>query len=127
MIYIDSSVVLAQLLAQGRVPPIRIWEEAISSRLLEYEVWNVIHRKRLTNSHAEVAGDLLRHVDFIEMDPAVLARALDPFPRPVRALDALHLASALYVAEREQKLQLATYDREMSTAATAIGLTLFEV
>ncbi len=127
MIYVDSSVVLAQLLAEGRVPPVTIWEDAISSRLVEYEVWNVIHRKRLTNSHAEVAGALLRHIDFIEMAPAVLARALDRFPRPVRTLDALHLASALYIAEREQELLLATYDRDMSAAATALGLTLFEL
>lgn len=127
MIYVDSSVALAQLLAETCVPPARIWEQAISSRLLEYEVWNVIHRKRLANSHGEAAGMLLLGIELLEMTPLALARALEPFPRPVRTLDALHLASALYLAEWNEKVSLATYDRDMSAAAAALGLTLFEL
>lgn len=127
MIYVDSSVALAQLLAEGRVPPVEIWDDAASSRLLEYEVWTVIHRKQLTKSHSELTDSLLRRIGFLEMAPVVLARVLEPFPRPVRTLDALHLASALYFSQRGEQVLLATYDRDMSAAATALGLKLFEL
>ena len=41
MIYVDTSVVLAQLLAEDRRPSDSLWESSlVSSRLLEYEAWN---------------------------------------------------------------------------------------
>ena len=44
------------------------------------------------------------------MVPNVLARALEPFPAPVRTLDALHLASIEFLRGRGQKVELASYD-----------------
>jgi len=39
VIYLDASVALAQLLAEDRAPPPRLWGEAlIANRLLEYEI-----------------------------------------------------------------------------------------
>jgi hypothetical protein len=39
VIYLDTSVVLAQLLAEDRRPPAALWTEVlVSSRLLEYEL-----------------------------------------------------------------------------------------
>jgi len=41
MIYVDSSVLLADLLVEPRPPPQELWDEDLaSSRLLAYEVWN---------------------------------------------------------------------------------------
>ena len=57
----------------------------------------------------------------------VLARALRPFPTPVRMLDALHLASAMFLRERGHDVALATYDARMCEAAEAMGLEVFEV
>jgi hypothetical protein len=40
VIYLDSSVALAHLLAEDRLPPESIWSDRlVASRLLEYEVW----------------------------------------------------------------------------------------
>ena len=48
MIYLDSSVALAHLLVEDRVPPSALWAEPlVSSRLLECEVWTRIHARRL--------------------------------------------------------------------------------
>ena len=48
MIYLDSSVALAYLFGEGRLPPASLWQEPLtSSRLLEYEVWNRINARRL--------------------------------------------------------------------------------
>ena len=39
MIYLDTSVVLAQLLAEDRIPPAGLWRQSlVSSRLLQYEL-----------------------------------------------------------------------------------------
>src|SRR5271163_4699572 len=83
VIYLDSSVALAHLLAEDRSPPESIWEETlVASRLLEYEVWNRVHARRLARSHGEVVRALIGRVALIELVPPVLARALEPFPIP---------------------------------------------
>ena len=49
MIYLDTSVALAHLLAEDRSPPATLWQEQlIASRLLEYELWNRIHAHGLS-------------------------------------------------------------------------------
>src|SRR5437868_6860689 len=110
MIYLDSSVALAQLLAEDRSPPDAFWREPlIASRLLEYELWNRIHARGLARSHGEEARALIAQIALIELAAPVLARALEPFPIPVRTLDALHLASAEFLRGRGQRIELATY------------------
>ncbi len=48
MIYIDTSVALAHLLAEDRQPPGSLWEETLfSTRLLEYEIWTPLHAREL--------------------------------------------------------------------------------
>lgn len=128
MIYVDTSVVLAQLLAEDRVPPPSLWGELlVSSRLLEYEVWARINGRGLARSHGEAVRDVLARIAMVELLPAVLARALEPFPRPVRTLDALHLASAHYLANARQSISLATYDDRMSATANALGIPLYSL
>lgn len=47
---------LRNVLAEDRSPPDDLWRESLaSSRLLEYEVWNRVHARRLAHSHGEVA------------------------------------------------------------------------
>ena len=57
MIYVDSSVLLADLFAEPRSPPDTLWDEDLaSSRLLTYEVWNRINAYGLVSSHSSRAG-----------------------------------------------------------------------
>lgn len=126
MIYVDTSVALAQLLAEDRRPPLELWsEELVTSRLLEYELWSRIHARDLARSHGDAARLLLARFAILELRPSVLARALDPFPTPVRTLDALHLASVSFLLTRGQDVTLATYDRRMADAARAMGVRLY--
>lgn len=124
MIYVDSSVVLAQLLAEDRYPDPSFWRDGplVSSRLLEYEVWNRINARGLASSHADDVRILLGRLSLLELAPAVLARALDHFPIPVRTLDALHLASIDFLRGMGQRPTLATYDHRLSQAATALDI-----
>jgi hypothetical protein len=127
MIYVDTSIVLAQLLAEDRKPDPALWAEPlVSSRLLEYEVWTRLHGRRLERSHGEAARELLGRVSFLELSPLVLARALEPFPLPVRTLDALHLASVEFLRERRAAVSLATFDERMAAAARRLALPLWE-
>ena len=101
MIYLDTSVLLAQLLAEDRAPEPALWDETlVASRFIEYEVWDRIHARALGDSHAEAARSLVGGLALLELSPPVLARALEPFPVPVRTLDALHLASIEFLRER---------------------------
>jgi predicted nucleic acid-binding protein len=121
VIYLDTSVALAHLLAEDRTPPPRLWqEELVASRLLEYELWTRLHRRGIGETH-DAAQELLARLAFLEMTPLVLARAAEPFPTPVRTLDALHLASFDFLRRQGVRLALASYDRRQCAAAEALG------
>jgi len=127
VIYLDSSVALAYLLAEDRSPPESIWQETlVSSRLLEYEVWNRIQARRLGCSHGEAVRALISRLALVELAPRVLARALEPFPIPVRTLDALHLASIEFLRARGQTVELASFDERLLVAAHALAIPLYE-
>jgi predicted nucleic acid-binding protein len=127
VIYLDSSVALAHLLAEDHSPPESLWRQPlVSSRLLEYEVWNRIHGRRLGDSHGEAVRDLFSRLALIELATPVLARALEPFPIPVRTLDALHLASIEFLRANRQEVELVTYDVKLMAAARALGIRCVE-
>jgi uncharacterized protein len=128
VIYIDSSVLLADLFAEPRSPPEALWEEdLVASRLLAYEVWSRIHAVGLTMSHHGRARSLLSRISLTEMSQAVLARALVPFPVAVRTLDALHLATIEFLRGQDEVVELATYDMRLVAAARALGISLTEL
>lgn len=128
MIYLDTSVALAHLLAEDRRPPEALWaEDLVTSRLLEYELWVRLNARDLARSHGDAARLLLARLAFVELLPTVLDRALSPVPVGVRTLDALHLASMAFLRERGRALELATYDARMAEAATAMGFARLDL
>jgi predicted nucleic acid-binding protein len=123
VIYLDTSVALAQLFAEDRVPPAELWEDSlVASRLLEYELWTRVHARGLIRSHGEAATNLLSRIAFLELAQPVLARAREPFPVAVRTLDALHLASMAFLRENGQRVSLASYDTRLTGAAKKLGI-----
>ena len=128
MIYLDTSAALAQLLAEDRSPPERLWQEPlISSRLLEYEIWTRIHGRKLARSHGDEVRTLLGRIALVELSQPVLTRALEPFPRPVRTLDALHLASMDFLRKEGQSITLASYDDRLINAACALRVPIYDM
>ena len=128
MIYIDSSVVLARLLAEEKAPPESFFnEELVASALLEYEVWNRIHASAVARPRSADARTLLDRIEFYEMTPTTLVRALEPFPVAIRTLDALHLATAIYLVNIGNEVTLASYDRRMLAAAAALRIPAYEL
>lgn len=125
MIYLDTSVVLARLFAEDRSPPDAFWSQAfVASRLLEFEVFKRVHARGAASTHGGDARRLVDRVNLLEMSADVLGRALLPFPQPVRTLDALHLATMVFLRSRGLVPALATYDQRLATAAVGEGFAL---
>lgn len=123
MIYLDTSVAIAHLLAEDRRPPDSLWSQPLlTSRLLEYELWTRLNARGLGASHAEAAHRLMERLAVLELLPNVLARALEPFPTPVRTLDALHLASIVFARAHGASVELASYDDRLLAAARSLGI-----
>ena len=124
MIYIDSSVALAYLFIEDRTPPMRLWDERlVSSRLLAYEFWNRFNARRHTRP--EDAKALLARVSLIDLTLPALARALEPFPLPVRTLDGLHLATIEFLRGGGEPIEFASYDRKLLACAHALGIATY--
>ena len=125
MIYLDSSVALAQLFGEGRVPPVEFWaEQLIASRLFEFEVWNRVHARNLGAVLSPDVYRLCARIEFVELTRAVLSRVLDPFPVSVRTLDAVHLSTIDFLRRDGRAVRLASYDNRMLDAARAMGVPI---
>ncbi len=130
MIYVDTSVALAYLLGETRRPDASLWDaQLVSSRLLEYEVWNRlhVHELRMTESGRALARKLLGHVVMLDLSQDVLARALLPFPVPARTLDALHLATMEFLRAAGHGIELASYDFRLVAGAKALGIKIADL
>jgi hypothetical protein len=57
-------------------------------------------------------------VELFEMEQSVLARALEPWPVPLRNLDAFHLATAEYLHQQGEAIDT----RLLTAAAAALGM-----
>lgn len=81
----------------------------------------------LRESHGEAARTVLDRVASVEMVGPILSQAETGFGRPLRTLDALHLASLLFLRSQSQDVTLASYDRRLAAAAEAAGVKLYEL
>jgi predicted nucleic acid-binding protein len=118
----------------GPAVPLVAGDRIVSSRLVEIESFRAVDRERLlgTLDDHETAvkrkelADLLAMLDLMPIDDLVVERARSPFAVNVRALDAIHVASAeLLAAEAEgDPLEFWTHDGRQATAALSRGLTV---
>ncbi|MCA0158256.1 PIN domain-containing protein [Tsukamurella sp. M9C] len=123
--YLDTSVAIHALL---RTPGALEWFDAvsadpestiISSRILQTELTRYLRRES-----AEVAArsQILDHVSAIPLSEAILTSA-ESIAEHVRAIDAIHLASAMVGGSRTV---VVTHDARMRTVAEANGLTVLD-
>ncbi|HEX7880827.1 MAG TPA: PIN domain-containing protein [Candidatus Eisenbacteria bacterium] len=128
MIYLDSSVALAQIQAESRRPSPGFWDnELVASRLLQYETWTRLHAAGRGQSHGEAARILLAGIMFIELTPEILEPLVEGFRLPLKTLDAIHLATLRWLDEQQTRVQLATYDEKLASTARRLGFELHPV
>ena len=87
-----------------------------ASRLLEVEAWTALHARGKAGL-GDLLVLLLSRLSVLEMKEPVLDRAIRLFPVPVRALDAIHLASADFLRRMGEDITIATFDTRMAAAA----------
>jgi predicted nucleic acid-binding protein len=131
-LYLDTSIALRTTLEQGTTPDIehRIAAAAVlvTSRLALVESARALLRVRVQGGVPEDRlADARRELDALwnrcelwELSPAVcdLASLLAP-DKPLRTLDALHLATFLLARRRIDGLELLTADRRLEDAASS--------
>lgn len=129
-LYLDTSVILQAVLEQGLDPDtarrMEAAEAIVVSRLVLVESARALHRLRAGGEIPEPSladagrqlDALFAHCTIWELTPEVcdLAAALAP-GSPIRALDALHLATWLVARRRLGDVELLTVDRRMKQAA----------
>lgn len=131
--YLDTSVVMRIVL--GEPAQLVEWDEltvGVSSVLLRVEssctLWRLHLGGRITLDEyatmTENAEAITGRLDLLELTPGTLAVAARPAPKPLTALDALHLATAVLYrdvqSQDEPPILLATHDRKLAEAARAM-------
>ncbi len=133
MRYVDASAVLRILFREpGPCVPLERGVRIVSSRLVEVETFRAVDRERLLGhlddrtaaTKRKELGDVLERIDVVAIDDAVLARARDSFAVNVRALDAIHVATAEILRNEGGPLEFWTHDDRQATAALSRGLTV---
>lgn len=135
MKYVDASAVLRVLFSEpGPSVPLAAGDRVVSSQLVEVETFRAVDRERLlgnlddtlTATKRKELADLLAMLDLAPIDNSVIARARTSFAVNVRALDAIHVATAEILTEEAEgeSLEFWTHDDRQATAALSRGLTV---
>lgn len=132
-VYIESSVILRWTLREPGALTAVNWVSASSSELLAVEMRRTFDRVRLTKTMSKRKLAQLRDeveknlaaITLVPMDQSVLKRAGEPFPTPLKTLDAIHLATALILNNAIGEIVLLTHDRQLGVAALACGLAVY--
>jgi predicted nucleic acid-binding protein len=133
--YVDTSALGRVLLNEPDRPAIEAAlggiDEVVSSRLLWIELRRLARRWQ---AHAAAAGEpeqvlqlaeeMLRPIAAIPLEEPLFAEAETISPASVATLDALHLATAVQLAQVSPLDLILTYDNRLAEGAREHGLTV---
>ena len=126
IIYLDSSALIKLIFEEaetsGLADFLRAWPARASSSVASVEV---LRTAQLVDDDAVTrhARHMLGHVHLVRPDDVLLAAATRLEPRSLRALDAIHLATALSLGA--ELAGVVVYDRRLAAAARQAGLTVW--
>lgn len=135
MKYVDSSAILRLIFQEPR-PTVVMTPGVIaaSSRLAEIETFRAVDRERLlgrlddgqTAIKRKELADLLSMLDLVPIEDQVIERARASFAVNVRAMDAIHVATAELLAREAsgEPLEFWTHDLRQANAALSRGLAV---
>jgi len=123
-VYVDTSalgrVLLGEPDAAVVIRALREFDQHIASRLLRIELRRLALREGLLG-HAD---QLLSGVALLPLDQAVLDAAETVQPYSVATLDAIHLVTALRLADEKLIEAVMTYDIRLADGANEHGLSV---
>jgi len=130
-LYADSSALLRVLFAgPGERLPLKKGRTAATSRIAEVETFRSLDRIRLqgylpddriARKHKELS-DILSRIHLVPVSDDIIALARQPFAVSVRALDAIHVATAQMLVGEVGPIEFWTHDARQATAALSRGL-----
>ena len=122
-LYMDASALVKLVITEDESDALRdyLGEGAtlISSRVGEVELRRVTGRQAQRPADATVEA-VLRATSFMELEPMIAGSAGSIGPATLRSLDAIHLASALAMADELDAF--VAYDGRLADAARRAGL-----
>ena len=119
--YVDSSVVLSDILEERPVlAELMQRVDVATSHITAVEIARTLRRDIKESDLAFISSQLLTGIDLLSLSTVVLETAASLPVRFLRALDAIHLASALLV----QADMVLTNDRQMRRACEELGLAV---
>ena len=131
IVYVDSSVVVRIVMQQpNTLAGLDGFDARATSWLTQTECLRTLDRARLTDGlagddsleRAAIVHALLRRMRRVAVSRSILERAGATLPYPLKALDAIHLATALQLRESTRgDLVFATHDRRQGKTAAALG------
>lgn len=120
--YLDSSALVKLVVPEPESEALRAelarWEQAVSSAVARVEVVRAC--ARVDERARPLAEEVVSAVDLVAADEALLDAATRVEPPDLRSLDAIHVASALLVADALGVVLV--YDERLSVAMEAAGL-----
>jgi predicted nucleic acid-binding protein len=133
-VYLDASIVLRKMQREaGSLASWSQWDRAYSSELIRVEVLRAVDRNRLRGALTDRdvtnlidrAYAIFDTLEFVALSRSVLDKAAQSFFTPLSTLDALHLATALRLAESSGiELTFLTHDTELATAARSMNFNV---
>ena len=125
--YIDSSAVLKLAVREPETAALETYvagcEGLVSSRLAVLECRRAARRVSRIRV-LQAVDDVLDAVYLLDLTQAILDAAAIVDPPLLRSLDAIHLATALSLADVQ--VEVITYDKRFADAARANGLTVVQ-
>ncbi len=124
LLYLDASAVVKLVLPEAEtealLASLPAWPHRLSSEVAVVEVLRAARRASADQEVWRRANQVLSGLHLIKISPAILEHASQVEPATLRALDALHLASALSLGE--DLGAMAVYDATLAAAAGECGV-----
>jgi uncharacterized protein len=122
LIYVDSSALVKLVVEEPETDGLRAFlsddADQLASALVEVEVVRAV--RRVVPQLVAQAQRVVAQLAIIEISEPILTRARSLEPVTLRALDSLHLATAIEIGDELDAV--VTYDARMAGAGTALGL-----
>lgn len=122
-VYLDASALVKLVIGEAETEALRAYLADVplrySSRLAATEVRRAV-RRQVERDAADRVEEVLATLRIVEFDDDLSRSAAEMGPRGLRTLDAIHLASALLVADGLRAV--IAYDARLADASRAAGL-----
>jgi predicted nucleic acid-binding protein len=125
--YLDASAIVKLAIHEPESVVLRAWLKErsvlLTSRISTIEVARAIARDDTMAHGRSAVREAFRSVAIAEVDAGIADGAADLAPSTLRALDAIHLATALAIGD--ELSAFVTYDARLADAARGAGLEVF--